>query len=145
MLTEDVPSGPLLVDTDAFSFMLTRRGRHEEFAALVTDHLLALSFATVGELRAGAARARWGPVRLEPLEFRIAATVVLRSSDEVIARYAALHARFSGRLKRGGTNDMWTAACALAQPESPPIVTNNLADFQTMAGEFPLQIIHPDL
>jgi predicted nucleic acid-binding protein len=143
MRAEDVPAGPLLVDTDAFSFVLTRRGPHVEFAELIAGHLLALSFATVGELRAGALNRGWGPRRLGPLEERIGAAVVLRSTDEVVAQYAALHARFRDRLQRGGTNDMWTAACALGQPTPPPIVTNNLSDFQTMASEFPLRIIHP--
>jgi predicted nucleic acid-binding protein len=145
MRAEDVPEGPLLVDTDAFSFMLTKRGPYADFASLVAGRLLALSFATVGELRAGAIKRGWGPQRLGPLEQRISAAVVLRSTDEVIDRYGALHARFAGRLQRGGTNDMWTVACALAQPVPPPIVTNNLSDFQTMAGEFPLILIHPDL
>lgn len=145
MRPEDIPPGPLLVDTDAFSFMLTRRDRHEEFASLANGHLWALSFATVGELLAGARKRGWGITRLGQLESVIAATVVLRSTDQVIARYAQLQATFGGRLKRGGTNDMWTAACALAQPTVPPIVTNNLSDFQTMALEFPLRIVHPDL
>jgi predicted nucleic acid-binding protein len=145
MQAKDVPDGPLLVDTDAFSFMLTKRGPYAEFVSLVAGHLLALSFVTVGELRGGAIKRGWGPHRLGPLEERISAAVVLRSTDEVIHRYAALQARFAGRLQRGGTNDMWTAACALAQPITPPIVTNNLSDFQTMAREFPLILIHPSL
>lgn len=63
----------------------------------------------------------------------------------MVRTYAPLHARFKGRLKDGGENDMWTVACALAQPEPVPVVTNNLGDFQTIAGEFDLTIVHPDL
>jgi hypothetical protein len=66
---------------------------------------------------------------------------VLTATDGVVATYAQLHARFKGRLKNGGENDMWTAACALAQPDPVPVVTSNLSDFGTIAGEFPLTLV----
>jgi hypothetical protein len=50
---EDVPPGPLLIDTDVFSWVTWKRGRHEEYDALLECHVLALSFAKVAELRAG--------------------------------------------------------------------------------------------
>lgn len=145
MVPEDVPAGPLLVDTDVFSFILGKRGRFDEFEELVAGHLLALSFATVGELRAGAVKAGWGAIRIGALDERIRATIVLRSTDDVIDRYGQIQARFGGRLKGGGQNDMWIAACALAQPEQPPIVTHNLSDFSQIAREFPIRLVHPDL
>lgn len=72
-------------------------------------------------------------------------TTSLTATDAVVEQYAALHARFTGRLKDGGVNDMWTAACALAQPEPVPIVTNNRSDFETIASEFSLTLVHPDM
>lgn len=39
---------------------------------------------------------------------------------------------------------MWIAATALGQPDPPPIVTNNRSDFERIAGEFPLVVVHPD-
>jgi len=54
---DDVPEGPLCVDTDAFSFMYSRRGPYQAFRELIKGHLLIVSFATVGELRAGAVNA----------------------------------------------------------------------------------------
>jgi hypothetical protein len=42
-----------LVDTDVFSWITWQRGRFREFDDLVERHILALSFATVAELRAG--------------------------------------------------------------------------------------------
>ena len=48
------------------------------------------------------------------------------------------------RLKGEGINDLWVAACCLVH--ELPLVTNNLSDFQTIAGEFAgLRLLHPDL
>lgn len=68
MTPEDVPDGPLCVDTDVFSFLYGRRGRHAEFRPLVDGHLLVVSFATVGELRAGVMKAGWGDERRQRLD-----------------------------------------------------------------------------
>lgn len=145
MTPEDVPDGPLCVDTDVFSFLHTGRGPHEAFRELVRGRLLVLSFACVGELRAGALRAKWGQRRRDELHDKIRDHyVVLTPTDAVVAKYAELHARFTGRLSQGGQNDMWTAACALVQDDPIPIVTNNLNDFDTIAQEFPLTLVHPD-
>jgi predicted nucleic acid-binding protein len=142
---DDVPDGPLLIDTDVVSWVTWRRTRYREFDHLIEGHTLAISFATIGELRAGALRAGYAEKRRAHLEDLIARHyIVLTATDPVTWKFAELYARFAGRLKGGGVNDMWTAACALAQPEPPPIVTGNLADFETMASEFPLRIVHPD-
>jgi predicted nucleic acid-binding protein len=141
---EDVPDGPLLIDTDVFSWITWRRGPYRDFGPLVQGHTLALWFATVGELRAGALKAGYGEKKWRHLEEQIGQHyVILAATDPVVAKYAELHARFHERLKGGGVNDMWTAACALAQPEPPPIVTGNRSDFEAIASEFPLQIVHP--
>jgi predicted nucleic acid-binding protein len=147
---EEVPDGPLCVDADVFSWTYGQQERCHEFTVLMRGHLLVVSFATVGELRAGAMRAQWDESRRQHLEQVLRENyIVLTATDAVVTKYAELHVRFRGglkdRLKNGGENDLWTAACALAQPEPVPIVTNNLNDFQTIAKEFPLTIVHPDL
>ena len=115
MKPEQVPEGPLLVDTDVFSWVTWERGRHEEFGALTQGHVLALSFATVGELRAGALIAGWGDPKWRRLEDRIAQQyAILTATDPVTMKFAEIYSRFHGQLKGGGVNDMWTAACALA-------------------------------
>jgi len=53
---DEVPSGPLAVDTDAFSAVHWGRGRRDEFAALIAGHPLAMPFPVVGELKVGAIR-----------------------------------------------------------------------------------------
>jgi predicted nucleic acid-binding protein len=142
---EDVPEGPLLVDTDVATWLAYDRGRYAEFGPLVEDHLLALSFASVAELRAGAVIAQLGERRRQMLESIIGRYVVITATDEVTRQWAELHARFRDRLKGGGVNDMWIAACSLAQPTPIPVVTGNLSDFQTIAEEFPLPLVHPDI
>jgi len=70
---------------------------------------------------------------------------VILPYDEVVAeQWAPMHVRLSGHLHDGGVNDLWTAACALAQPGPLPIVTNNLVDFRAVAKHFPITIVHPD-
>lgn len=59
-------------------------------------------------------------------------------------KWGALYSRFKGRLQGEGVNDLWIAACPLAQPEPLPVVTGNTNDFGTIASEFPLTIVHPD-
>jgi tRNA(fMet)-specific endonuclease VapC len=142
---EDVPEGPLLVDTDVFSHLTWGHGPHRRFAPLVEGHLLALSFATVAELRAGALIGGWGERRIAELEQRIRRHyVVLTATDVLTAKFAEIFARFRDQLRGDGINDMWTAATALAQPAPLPLVTNNRSDFERIATAFPLVVVHPD-
>jgi predicted nucleic acid-binding protein len=138
----DVPAGPLAVDTDVFSFIRNGRGRHVEFEQLIAGHPLALPFAVVGELKAGAGGRR--EPRRAALDSMIATCVVIPTDARVVNQWAELYSRFRGRLKDGGVNDLWIAACCLVH--ALPLVTNNLSDYQTIAGEFPdVRIVHPDL
>ena len=139
MNPEDVPQGPLCVDTDVFRYLHVGKRPHlDEFQQLVRSHVLVLSFATVGEVRAWSLHHKFGDRRRQELEQKILDHyVVLTPTDAVVRAYAQLHARFTGRLSQGGQNDMWTAACALAQPSPLPVVTNNLGDFTTIAEESP--------
>ena len=62
--------------------------------------------------------------------------------DAVTRTWAELSRHFKDQL---GVNDLWIAACALAQPEPLPLVTTDLSDFLPVASKFPLLLIHPDL
>jgi predicted nucleic acid-binding protein len=141
---DDVPAGPLAVDTDVFSMIHNRRGRHAEFAPLIEGHPLALPFPVVGELKVGAIRGGLQSKRLDALNAAIRTCVVIPTDARVVDKWAELHARFLNRLKGEGINDLWIAACCLVQ--GLPLVTNNLGDFGQIAGEFDdLRLIHPDL
>ncbi len=118
-MPEDIADGPLCVDTDVFSYLHLGRGPHyQEFGELVRGRLLLLSFACVGELRAWALRTKLGQRRRDELHAKIRNNyLVLTPTDAVVTKYSELHARFTGRLSGGGQNDMWTAACVLAQED----------------------------
>lgn len=138
----DVPLGPLAVDTDVFSWVWYQRGRHAEWSALLSGHQLALPFAVVGEVRGGAVKAL-GERRVAELDAGFHAYVVLPADRRVVIKWSELQARFGGRLKAEGINDMWIAACCLTH--DLPLASGNLTDFQTIASEFPLRLVHPDL
>ena len=146
MNPEDVPAGSVALDTDVFSLIHLKKGRHEEFARLLVGHdPFALSFAVVGELKVLPLRTKppWGIKRREELEAAITRCVVLPATAAVVDEWARLSARFLDKLKGHGINDMWTAACCLVH--GLPLATNNLSDFQTIAAEFPLRLVHPEL
>lgn len=150
MRPEDVPGGPLLVDTDVFTALTWRSGksRWTEFAALVDGHPLALPFAVVGELRAGAIKALrkavWDEERVARLDEAIAKVGIVQPNAAVTEQWAEIYSVLHDRLKGGGVNDMWIAACALAY--EVPIVTANRSDFDKIAVEFAaLRMVHPDL
>jgi predicted nucleic acid-binding protein len=143
---EDVPPGPLAVDTDVFSFIHLKKGRHAEFARLLHGHPLALPFPVVGELKMPAFKSgsQWGSDRLAKLEEVIRLCVVIPSDARVADLWAEICAKLRDQLQGGGVNDMWIAACCLAH--GLPLATNNLGDFQRIADEFPaLRLVHPDL
>lgn len=145
MEPQDVPAGPLAVDTDVFSFIHLRKRRYADFAPLIDGRRWALSFAVIGELKAMAHRtgSKWGPDRVKELADAIAKCTPIPADARVVEQWAPMHARFHGRLQGGGTNDLWTAAGCIVH--GLPLATNNLADFETIASEFPLRLVHPDL
>ena len=144
MNPEDVPSGPVALDTDVFSMLYLKKGRHEEFSKLLVGHdPFALPFPVIGEVRVLPLRAQWGSTRRAELDTAITLCVSIPATSAVVDKWAELSARFLDRLKGGGVNDMWIAACCLVH--DLPLATGNLSDFQTIADEFPLRLVHPDL
>ena len=140
----DVPAGPLAIDTGVFSWLHDKLGRYAEFAPLVAGHPLALPFSVVGELKTGAIRAKLGEKRRVALAAAIGACVIIPTDARVVDKWAEIYARFLGRLKGGGVNDVWTAACCLVH--GLPVVTDDQGDFGQIASEFAgLRIVHPDL
>jgi predicted nucleic acid-binding protein len=95
----DVPPGPLLVDTDVFSMVHYARDPDGRFEGLLIGHPLALSFAGVGELRAGAIKARWGSRRLTDQARFLTAYTVIPANNDVVTNYAPLHAALHSNLR----------------------------------------------
>jgi tRNA(fMet)-specific endonuclease VapC len=146
MIAADLGIRPVVVDTDALSYIAWQRDRYLDFEPFLVDRLVAVSFATVGELYMGADRAGWGAARRAALDLVVARYVVLTPNDAVTRQFGRVYSRFQGRLGESGVNDVWTAACALAQDPVPAILTNNRRHFEQIAAEFPaLLVAHPDI
>lgn len=128
----------LLVDTDVFSFLTWRREQAETFKEIVEGRLLALSFATVGEVYFGAVSARWGERRLRRLEAALGGYTVLPGTFEIARRFGDIMAQFRHQFDE---RDMWIAATAIAH--QLPIVTNNLRHFEPMSERFGFNLEHP--
>ncbi|GAA4737080.1 hypothetical protein GCM10023328_17060 [Modestobacter marinus] len=142
----DVPAGPVLVDTDVASWLLTDPERARPWKALLRGRLLVLSFVNVGELLAFAHVKRWGEPRREQWATSIRSNfVVLPYSGSLAETWAPLHVKYRGHLQQGGANDLWVAASALAVDPVLPVATGNLSDFGKIAADHPLQLVHPDL
>lgn len=146
MKPEDVPAGPLLVDTDVVSYWVLKADQAAAFTELVAGRPQAISFATYGELLAIGHKLTWGERRLNDLRAHLKTFVVLPYQAGVVELWARMHAKLAGHLHNRGTNDLWTAACALTMDPQLPVVTNNLKDFRSIQGSFPaLRLVHPDL
>ena len=63
----------------------------------------------------------------------------------VAEQWALLHVRYRGHMQRGGANDLWVAASALSAEPNLPLATNNLSDFEKVAVDHPLRLIHPNV
>lgn len=148
MSPEEVPPGLLLLDTGVVSWVAWRRGPYEAYLPLLQGHELALSFVTVAELRYGAIKNDdWSVERRNRLEAIIRSyDAILVASDAVCDMWAQIYLACKGKLSGPGQgiNDMWIAACALAQPEPIPVVTDNVKDFGIIAASFPLVVVSPD-
>lgn len=145
MRPEDVPAGPLLVDTDVATWLLVDSDRASTWKPLLRGHLLAISFANVGELLALPISRNWGESRTRDWTEAIRSTfVVVPFSAAVAELWAPLHVRYRGHLHKGGTNDLWVAATALAADPQLPVATNNVGDFQHVAADYPLRLVYPD-
>ena len=130
----------LLVDTDVFSHLTWQRAQAEPFEAILEGRLLALSFATVGEVYYGAAHAKWGERRLRRLATALNAYTILPGSIEIARRFGDIKAQFRDQFDE---RDMWIAATAIAH--ELPITTNNLRHFEPMSRRFGFGLEHPDL
>jgi predicted nucleic acid-binding protein len=146
MSPDEVPPGPLLIDTDVATWLLTGVAEAQPWQPLLRGHLLTLSFVNVGELLALPISRSWGHTRLAAWTQAIRRNFVVLPFDATVTeQWAPLHVRYRGHLQRGGANDLWVAASALSAKPPLPLATNNLSDFINVAADYPLHLVHPDL
>ena len=142
----DVPAGPIVIDTDVATWLLTGVREAEPWQPLLRGHLLTLSFVNVGELLALPVSRTWGSTRTAAWSEAIRHNFVVLPFDATITQqWALLHVEYRGHLQRGGANDLWVAASALSADPPLPLATNNLSDFTKVADDHPLRLVHPDL
>jgi len=113
---------PLLLDTNVYTFLTDSGKLRPEWSALVEGRTLVLPFVTVGEVLHGAVSAGWSERRISAMEDRLRAYPVIPGTYGVARKFADLRRRFH---KQIGDNDLWIAACALAQPEPLPLATSD--------------------
>jgi predicted nucleic acid-binding protein len=125
----------VLADTNVVSWLGSRRGRHAEWAAVLTGRQAFVSFVTVGEILRGGIKAGWSEPNTSEWERRLRAYTVIPGTVVVAREYARIGARYFRQLS---DNDLWIAATALAW--DLPIATGDqrLAD---VAGAFGISLI----
>jgi predicted nucleic acid-binding protein len=104
---------------------------------LTADHDLFVAFVTVGEVMSGATQAGWGQEQLARLELKLAGCHKISGSERVAREYGRLKAHFRGTK---GDNDLWIAACSLAEDNPLPIVTTD-NDFDDIGTAFNITIV----
>lgn len=150
MTPEEVPTGPLLVDTDVLSWIALGEDPGPRFAPLLTGHALFVCFVTVAEVRTFLRMNVLAPERAEALRAGLSdyAVINVRMPD-VIAEWVNLRAATISAAtpddRERRQNDTWIAACALSLEPPIPVVTGNLRDFRILRNVGPLQLVHPDL
>jgi tRNA(fMet)-specific endonuclease VapC len=135
-----------MVDTNVYSYLT---GNNKAYIALYKPHLeghiIALSFATVGEQYAGylleIARGNWPSSRLQKLEALLHSVVVVPYDIEICKTFGELRTLKNpdGSARTIESNDLWIAACA--KRHSLTLVTHNRKHFQDIPG---LNIIYED-
>lgn len=135
------PDGPehILCDTTFVSLVSLAASRPaviahwpQEPRDRLEQAVLAISVFTLGELRSGHIRARWGQAKIDSAEKAISAYLLVPVDMDVLAAYVDIRARFLGQMS---DNDMWIAATAKAR--NWPLVACDL-DFCRLKAELDL-------
>lgn len=131
---------PILLDTDVFSFLLRPSDTRGDFyRPLITGKTIALSFASVGELYVWVYQRAWGHERVERLEEKLRAAVIIPFDLELCKQYGRVKASLPpGRVVSG--NDLWVAVCAIRH--DVPLLTHNRRHFEGIPG---LNLMRVDL
>ncbi len=126
-----MPASHIILDTDAFSFLIGRRPQAVNYGAVIRGRVPALAFVSVAELRFGALDGGWGERRRGELEAQIKKCVILPFDDQLTVVWAQLRHQAKQRglalAQPSQTNDCWVAACGVYY--DAPILTGNMRHF----------------
>lgn len=126
----------LILDTNIVSYLMKGGPLGRADQPHVQNHLLAISFITVGELYFGAEKGNWGKSRRNELEAIIRRFVILPYDHEIARCYGRLVAERQRAGRPIAPNDAWIAACTVRH--AVPLVTHNPKDFQGITS---LQVV----
>ena len=129
-------NGKIILDTNIVSYLMKGGPLAEVYEPHVQNHLLAITFITVGELYFGAEKRNWGEKKRKELETTLRNFVVIPYDHEIAGCYGRLVAERQRNGKPIAPNDAWIAACAVRH--GVPLVTHNAKDFE---GITVLQVI----
>jgi predicted nucleic acid-binding protein len=102
----------VLLDTNVASFLMRSSPEGERYRRRIQQRPTWLSIISVGELRYGALKDKWGDSRRSELEVFIAGATVLSVSDEIASTVALVVNRRRIEGRRIDWNDAWIAATA---------------------------------
>ena len=128
--------GKLILDTNIVSYLMRGGALARAYQPHVQDHLLAISFITVGELYFGAEKGNWGERRRNELEAILRNFVIIPYDHEIARCYGRLVAERQRAGRPIAPNDAWIAACTVRH--DVPLATHNPKDFQGIAA---LQVV----
>ena len=101
-----------MCDTTILSSILARDGRTDRISPRLGISIRAISAVTVGEMRTGALKARWGEPRVHALDDHLGHYVILSIDRSVAEHWARLRVRCLELGRPKGENDLWIAATA---------------------------------
>ena len=85
-----------------------------DYQLLLIEPIPLISIVTAGELRSLALQWRWGPSKLDRMEFMLGYLDVVPIEDPaLVSKYAEIDAHFQSRGRKMGKNDLWIAATAV--------------------------------
>ena len=128
--------GQLILDTNIVSYLMRGGALAQAYRPHLQDHLLAISFITVGELYFGAEKGNWGEIRRKALEAILRNFVIIPYDHEIARCYGRLVAERQRAGRPISLNDAWIAACTVRH--DVPLVTHNPKDFESITA---LQIV----
>lgn len=122
----------VLVDTDVASFLFRSDHNAAIYSQLLEGRNLAVSVVTIGEIEYGISLRNWGPTKAGLMARYLSKFTVISPDRTTAGIWGEI---FASRRKIGrpiGYSDAWIAATAVQSQF--PLVTNNVKDFQHIAG-----------
>ena len=108
-------------------------GIRDEYQLLLIEPKPIISIVTTAELKSLSKQFRWGPAKLDKMDFLLGyLDEIPIDGPELVDRYATIDAHTQERGQKMGKNDLWIAATAV------------LADATLLTTDADFDRLHPD-